>query len=1249
MNNNRYRLVFNRVRGFLMAVAEFARALGKGVSERKAPSSPCFLGRLDPLAGSVLLALLMTASSANAQIVAYKAAPGNQQAIILNAPNGVPLVNIQTPSAAGVSRNAYSQFDVQGQGAILNNSRNNVQTQLGGWVQGNPWLATGTARVILNEILSSHPSQLLGYLEVGGDKAQVIIANPAGITCNGCGLINASRATFTTGVPILENGNLTGYRVESGRVRIEGAGMDMSRVDHTEILARAVEVNAGLWAQTLTVATGANRIDTAADTGEARLSTLTALTANTPAPAFAIDVAQLGGMYAQKIHLIGTEAGVGVRNAGDIGAAAGDVVLLADGTLTNKGRLNSAANIQLTTQGLDNSGEIEAPNDLTLTSAGSVGVINSGTLNAGRELTLSLDGLLDNRNGRLDGQRLDIRADSLANDGGTIRQTGLQSLTLEAQSLSNGQGGLIGHTVAGNSQSPTNSNNTGNTDTNPADNTGTPAGNIGTDTPSTPSALPVPSTLPDGIIAIGGSLGNASGIISASGHMEATATDGLQNSGTLRLDRLDVSGDRFDNTGGDIAVTDARIHTARLDNSGGALTVADTLDLAVRDLTNAQGELLHGGASDLAITLDGQLDNTQGRIATNATRFDLAASTLTNTGGALEQTSNGTFTLTAGQLNGIGGTIESLGTLLLSAQNAVLDKADTLADALTLTAGALSNRDGRIIQSGESLTRISIGSAFDNRGGTLATAGTLDLVAGAIANSGGQISADQNLTANALSNASGQFIAGQNLNLGATGIDNTGGTLGAIAGDLAAAVNGALDNSQGRIEAANTLTLDSQGLNNISGAVLGQTVAIDTHGQNLDNSNGQIFGQNAVGLDAGRLANIAGLIAGENLKLDADSLNNQSGRIVQTGQTDAQINITGALDNRGGALESTGALKLTAGGELDNSNGRIVADTDVTLTAASADNSGGLLSAAQTLNASITDTLRNASGQLIAGQNLNLSATGIDNTGGLLGAIAGDLAARVNGRLDNTAGRIEAADALTLDSQELTNISGSVLGQTAAIDTHGQNLDNSDGQIFGEDALTLNTGDLANTSGLITGQHLLINAGSLDNRNTQGANQGIEGGAVAITARTLDNQSGRIVQTGDGLTQVSLNGVFDNRSGLLATAGALDLAASEIANDNGQISAGQSLTANIAGALSNASGQLIAGPQSHRHRHRQHRRHPRRDCRRPCRQSERRARQHRWTHRSRECAYPRQSGTRQHKRLHARTNGCHRHSRTAPR
>lgn len=317
--NKQHRIIFNKARGQYMAVAECVKTQVKG-----GPTGVVTVAgllRLHPVAAgvaAVCLALLHGAwQPVFAQIVADPTAPDQQRATVLKAPNHVPLVNIQTPSAAGVSRNTYRQFDVNGEGAILNNSRKNVQTQLGGWVQGNPWLARGEARVILTEVNSSNPSQLRGYLEVAGQKAELVIANPAGIAVNGGGFINTSRVTLTTGAPQLGvDGAVKGYAIERGTIRVDGLGLDASLVDYTGLLARAVEVNASIWAKELDVISGTNTVAATTDA-----SGLDGVQANsTPAdggnatPRFALDVSALGGMYAGKITLIGTESGVGVRN-----------------------------------------------------------------------------------------------------------------------------------------------------------------------------------------------------------------------------------------------------------------------------------------------------------------------------------------------------------------------------------------------------------------------------------------------------------------------------------------------------------------------------------------------------------------------------------------------------------------------------------------------------------------------------------------------------------------------------------------------------------------------------------------------------------------------------------------------------------------------------------------------------------------------------------------------------------------------
>ena len=379
MNKNRHRTVFNAVRGLRMAVAETARALGK-------PNT----------VASTAAALTALALPAQAQIAADPAAPGSQRPTVLNAANGVPLVNITTPSAAGVSRNTYRQFDVGGQGVILNNSRTDVQTQLGGWVQGNPWLAAGGARVILNEVNASQPSQLNGFVEVGGQRAEVIIANPAGIHVNGGGFINASRATLTTGTPVMNAGALEGFRVQGGQVRVEGLGLDVSTTDHAAVLARAVAVNAGIWAKALTVVTGSNDVSTGA-------TRITATAPSGTAPAFALDVAALGGMYAGQIRLVGTEAGLGVNQAGLIDAR-GALTLDVNGWLSQSAGARTYGDaVSIRAQGVRNKdGAVIAARDSLSIVAGAIHNTEGALLLSAGDMALSASERIENRSASIE-------------------------------------------------------------------------------------------------------------------------------------------------------------------------------------------------------------------------------------------------------------------------------------------------------------------------------------------------------------------------------------------------------------------------------------------------------------------------------------------------------------------------------------------------------------------------------------------------------------------------------------------------------------------------------------------------------------------------------------------------------------------------------------------------------------------------------------------------------------------------------
>jgi filamentous hemagglutinin len=415
---------------------------------------------------------------ANAQQVrADTTSQGSQQPTILSTTNGIPLVNITTPSASGVSVNNYSHFNVNSNGLIFNNSRTSTTTQLGGWVGGNPWLAGGTARVIVNQVTSSNPSLLGGYMEIAGNRAELVIANPNGITCNGCGVINASRSTLTTGTAQIDgSGSLTGYAVSQGTVTIGGAGYDASSTDYASILARAVQVNSSIWARDLTVITGANNISR-------DLKTITSRPVTGATPAFALDVAALGGMYAGKIKLIGTEQGLGVRNSGAIVAQAGTLRLSNNGNVSNTGTMRSATKTYVSSRGtVTNSGtiygaaktKVKATNAVvnqssgtiaseanTYITAGSVnnlgilagGLASNGTLGSSGDLIVSVEGIAALTGLNLAAGRIEVTATSI-NLTGTPNTFGGQALTLlatsgdiEAKDAILGSGGLASLTA----------------------------------------------------------------------------------------------------------------------------------------------------------------------------------------------------------------------------------------------------------------------------------------------------------------------------------------------------------------------------------------------------------------------------------------------------------------------------------------------------------------------------------------------------------------------------------------------------------------------------------------------------------------------------------------------------------------------------------------------------------------------------------------------------------------------------------
>ncbi|MFP6562455.1 filamentous hemagglutinin N-terminal domain-containing protein [Paraburkholderia sp. B3] len=325
LNNHCYRLVFSRLRGMLVAVSETAIAQGKSGQGETGPSvarRSFTLFAMRHVAFAALAVFGLAPLMAGAQIVPSGAHAPN----VINTANGLPQVNVQKPSGAGVSLNTYSQFDVGSGGAILNNSPTITNTQLAGQISGNPNLSPGqSAKIIVNQVNSNTPSRLAGYVEVAGQKADVVIANSSGLVVDGGGFINTARGILTTGNPLIDgSGNLSGFSVTQGTITVQGAGLNASNIDEVDLLARAVQANAAIYANRLNVTTGANNIDYAS-------LTPTPIAGSGAAPGVSLDVSQLGGMYANSITLVGTENGVGVANAGTLAAQAGDLTLTSAG------------------------------------------------------------------------------------------------------------------------------------------------------------------------------------------------------------------------------------------------------------------------------------------------------------------------------------------------------------------------------------------------------------------------------------------------------------------------------------------------------------------------------------------------------------------------------------------------------------------------------------------------------------------------------------------------------------------------------------------------------------------------------------------------------------------------------------------------------------------------------------------------------------------------------------------------------
>jgi filamentous hemagglutinin len=1154
MNKHLYRIVFNHALGVFQVVSELVRRPGQGASLGDgvvaASVRPVSLGLW------VAFGWIGLASVASAQIAGDAQAPGNQRPTVMAAPNNAPLINIQTPSAAGVSRNTYNRFDVGSEGAVLNNSRTNTQTQLAGTVSGNPWLATGTAKVILNEVTGPNPSQLNGYIEVAGDRAQVVIANPSGIACDGCGFINANRVTLTTGVPVLNGGSLDGYRVTSGAIQINGKGMDASRADYADIIARAVQVNGGIWAPQLQITTGANQVNV-------DQSQVSATSADGNKPAFALDVSALGGMYANKIALLGTEHGLGVRNAGNIGAQAGELTVTVDGRLENTGSLQSQVNTQITAGG---------------------GVANAGTISATRELAIATTQDVDNSGGTLNAARIAVDAASMRNAAGTVTQTSAQAVAMQVGALSNRNGGRIGvpEVDTGNGGS---SGTPGASTGNSGASTGSGGGDVasgGNDSVVTPVA-----PLADGALRITGLLDNDSGRITAASGFDLTTGNGIANDGgQLALRQLTLTDGDLSNRHGVLSVDRAsNVHAAQVINDGGQLTFAKGLTFDAQALSNRTGKFLMADPAAMRFTVAGVLDNSAGTLASNASQFTLSSGALINENGVINHAGTDGFSLQTGTWQGAGGTVATAGAASIGAGNVDHQNAVLSATQLTLRAVSVDNRGGTIVSSGDQTSMLNVVGALDNgNGGTIrsnadlfisaetlgnaggtvqhAGQGALGIHAITLNGNGGTIASNGNLSVlgGAINLANGTTYA-QSVTLDADSLTTAGGKLTALADTpLNLTVRGLFDNTHGTVATSGALQINAQSLTNTDGTLTsaGRDATAITVTQTFDNTRGALTAMGASTIHGGTIVN-------------------QSGSLQAGGGSTLTVTADGLLDNSAkGTLASDGDLSVGAS-TLDNTQGTIAhAGTGaLTIQVSALNGLGGTIASNGQLGVH-GGAINLANGTTYA-QSIALDADALTTAGGNFTALGGTpLNLTVRGLFDNTHGTVATNGALQINARSLTNIDGTFTsaGKDSAGITIAQTFDNTRGMLAGMGATTVHGGSIVNQGGTIQaggGSTLIVTADGLLDNSAKGTLT--SDGDLSVTASTLDNTQGTIAHAGTGALTIQVS-ALNGQGGTIASNGQLGMHGGAINLANGTTYA-QSITLD-GDALTTAGGNFTA-------------------------------------------------------------------------
>lgn len=909
-----------------------------------------------------------------AQVAPDINAPIGNQPGIGAAPNGVPLVDIVTPNGQGLSHNKYRDFNVSNPGLILNNHNGELGTsKLGGVTPGNPNLKnSGPATVILNEVTSGNRSALQGATEVFGGRADVIIANPNGITCDGCGFINTPRATLTTGIPDIDGtGRLSGFTVQGGDVTFGSKGGNFASgdgaVDLFDIVSRRVQIDGPVNGKHLRLSAGRQKFNYA--TGEA-----TALDGADDAGEFAIDGSALGAMQADRIKIVVTDKGAGVRMRNDMAAHAGELTLSADGKIS-LGNASGRDGVSIQSK----SKQVEA-----------------------RKVTSKKRVIVKAAKG--------ITLEAVAADEDVILGSGdgLLSVAGDVASLGNIELTSSGAIVTGNVAAGQNAK--------LQSGQGITAGSVVADGAATLATT-------SGNIALSGTAKAGGGVLTieaASGSISAASLVSFNN---IAL----TAGS--DIASGDILSGGALVASARALKATSAVS---GMDFAA---TTTGGAITLGTAGDMRLQMSGGAIDVGTLLSAGNLVGDAAAFKATNVTSHGTVNLSGATTISGQFLSGsditIKGSSIDLGTVVAGVDLAALEEGNVVlanrAHALNLTATAGNLTAERLLSAGD-----TIASATDNLSANATAHGDLNLTAGGTLTLSGQSLAGGNATLNAGSINLGTLVAG--VDFAAT--EQSGGSLILKTG-ASGTGKMALKASSGSITADQLLSggdLKAKAQQDISYNSLQSFGAADLNAVlgaiSLD-KNTVAKGDITLALQSLDLSNNRSKLAtAGTLIVHAASANLANSTLTFGG---IALNLTGSADASGTKLRAvtadggSGNIAIAATAITTTAATALLAANDLTLTLASLTNSGQL-AANNNLTFTLTGDLTNtATGLVYAGRDGRLFVNGniLNDQGAILSgndlAFANAAGNGKNASLVNRAGLIQSGRDLSVLTSYLKN------------------------------------------------------------------------------------------------------------------------------------------------------------------------------------------------------------------------------------